>query len=86
MALGALLALREAGLAVPHDISLVGFDDQAEFADVAPGFTTVRLVADGAGQRLAALLDPATTPSSEHLILPARLVARGSTAAPRNLP
>ncbi len=86
MALGALLALREAGLTVPGVVSLVGFDDQAEFADVAPGFTTVRLVADGAGQRLAALLDPATTPSSEHLILPARLVVRGSTAAPRKLP
>lgn len=86
MALGALLALREAGLSVPGDVSLVGFDDQAEFANVAPGLTTVRLDAEGAGQRLAALLDPATTPSSEHLILPARLVVRGSTAAPRNIP
>jgi LacI family transcriptional regulator len=86
MALGALLALREAGLSVPGDVSLVGFDDQAEFANVAPGLTTIRLDADGAGQRLAALLDPATTPSSEHLVLPARLVTRGSAGMPKGSP
>ncbi len=86
MALGALLALREAGVAVPGQVSLVGFDDQAEFAAVAPGLTTVRLDAEGAGQRLALLLDPATAPSAEHIILPARLVVRGSTASPGKKP
>jgi DNA-binding LacI/PurR family transcriptional regulator len=86
MALGALLALREAGLAVPRDVSLVGFDDQAEFANVSPGLSTIRLVADGIGERLATLLEPATTPSSERLLLTARLMVRGSTSVPRNAP
>ena len=81
MALGALLALREAGLRVPEDISLLGFDDQGEFVAVAPGLTSIRLVAEGVGMRLAALLDPSTPPRDERIILPPRLVARGSTAA-----
>jgi LacI family transcriptional regulator len=86
MALGALLALREAGLAVPRDVSLVGFDDQAEFANVAPGLSTIRLVADGVGAHLASLLEPATPPSTHRLLLTARLMVRGSTAAPRSTP
>jgi DNA-binding LacI/PurR family transcriptional regulator len=81
MALGALLALREAGLAVPSDISLMGFDDQGEFVEVEPGITSIRLVAEGVGMRLAALLDPSTPPRAERLILPPRLVVRGSTSA-----
>ncbi len=86
MALGALLALREAGLAVPRDVSLVGFDDQAEFANVSPGLSTIRLVADGIGAQLATLLEPATAPSSERLLLTARLMVRGSTSVPRTSP
>jgi LacI family transcriptional regulator len=86
MALGALLALREAGLAVPRDVSLVGFDDQAEFANVAPGLSTIRLVADGVGAHLASLLAPAMPPATHRLLLTARLMVRGSTAAPRSTP
>ena len=43
LALGVIRALREAGRAVPGDVSVVGFDDipQAEF--VMPALTTVRL-------------------------------------------
>ncbi len=81
MALGALLALREAGVAVPRQLSLMGFDDQGEFVTVEPGITSIRLVAEGVGMRLAALLDPSTPPRAERLILPPRLVVRGSTAA-----
>ena len=42
MALGALRAIRQAGLDVPHDVAMVGFDDlpQATFMD--PPLTTVR--------------------------------------------
>lgn len=86
MALGTLLALREAGLAVPKDVSLVGFDDQAEFANVAPGLSTIRLVSEGIGARIATLLEPSTPLKSERLLLTARLMVRGSTSAPRSSP
>jgi LacI family transcriptional regulator len=81
-----LLALREAGRSVPDEVSLMGFDDQAEFVEVAPGITSIRLVAEGVGMRLAALLDPTTPPQAARLILPPRLMVRRSTAIPRGLP
>jgi LacI family transcriptional regulator len=43
MALGALAALREAGVAVPADVGVAGFDDITSLRDVVPGLTTVRL-------------------------------------------
>lgn len=50
MALGALLALREAGLRVPEDVSIAGWDDLplARFTD--PPLTTVRGPTEAAGQ------------------------------------
>lgn len=56
VALGALQAIRQAGLRIPDDIALVGFDDipLAEFID--PPLTTVRLPATGLGWGAAELL------------------------------
>jgi DNA-binding LacI/PurR family transcriptional regulator len=42
MALGALKALSEAGLSVPKDISLVGFDDLPESEFLTPSLTTAK--------------------------------------------
>ena len=42
MAFGAMEAIREAGLRIPHDISVLGFDDIPQAAGVAPALTTVR--------------------------------------------
>ncbi|HEY1529941.1 MAG TPA: LacI family DNA-binding transcriptional regulator [Galbitalea sp.] len=42
MALGFLHACRDAGIAVPDELSVVGFDDSPEAAHFAPGLTTVR--------------------------------------------
>lgn len=42
MALGCLRALREQGLTVPDDISLIGFDDIPEAEHFAPSLTTMR--------------------------------------------
>jgi LacI family transcriptional regulator len=54
MAVGALLALLEADLRVPHDVSLMGYDDQYALADeVHPALATVRLPYHAMG-RLAA--------------------------------
>jgi len=42
MALGLIAALNERGLSVPHDVSIVGFDDVPEAAFFRPALTTVR--------------------------------------------
>jgi len=42
MALGALRAIREAGLRVPEDIALVGFDDFPPALQAEPALTTIR--------------------------------------------
>ena len=54
--MGALKAIRSAGLNVPHDIALVGFDDapMSEFVD--PPLTTMRLPAFGLGWGAADML------------------------------
>ncbi len=41
-AIGAITALHEAGLDVPHQVSVVGFDDVPSAATIRPGLTTVR--------------------------------------------
>jgi LacI family transcriptional regulator len=43
MAVGAIAALREQGLAVPGDVAVAGFDDISTLRDVRPALTTVRL-------------------------------------------
>lgn len=43
MAVGAMLALQDAGLGVPEDVALVGFDDVPIAGLVRPGLTTLRI-------------------------------------------
>ncbi|MEN3308173.1 MAG: hypothetical protein V7603_4375 [Micromonosporaceae bacterium] len=50
LALGVLCAMREAGRAVPGDVSVVGFDDAPQSAFFAPALTTVRLDFAGLGR------------------------------------
>lgn len=83
MALGVLRWLREHGYRVPHDISVVGFDDIADAAQFDPPLTTVRLPTVAIGQRAATLLfdliagkDPEPAP----IVLPTELIIRASTA------
>jgi DNA-binding LacI/PurR family transcriptional regulator len=82
LALGARLAAAEHGLAVPEDLSIVGFDDTAPPAE---GLTSVHQPhADKgriAAERLLAALDGA--PAAALDLLPTRLVVRGSTAPVR---
>ena len=56
VAIGALKAIRGAGLTVPHDIALVGFDDAPHSEFIEPPLTTVRLPAYGLGWGAADLL------------------------------
>lgn len=85
IAMGAMAALRQAGLKVPEDISVIGIDDH-DLAGVV-GLTTVAQPAADQG-RLAAniLLGPLTGgeyPGEETVILPTQLIVRESTAPPR---
>jgi LacI family transcriptional regulator len=54
--MGALVALREAGLRVPHDVAVVGFDDIPAARLVAPPLTTVAQFPQQLGRRAAELL------------------------------
>lgn len=53
LAIGAISACREAGLRVPEDVSIVGFDDSEVSAFISPALTTVRVPAADIGHRAA---------------------------------
>jgi LacI family transcriptional regulator len=84
VALGAIGGLRERGLRVPDDVSVVGFDDIALAAYVDPPLTTIHVPAHELGLAAGrALLDRiARRPVAERTVLPIELVVRGSTAPP----
>ena len=82
MALGALRALAEAGLDVPGDVSVVGFDDVADAADYRPPLTTVHQDFDTLGTRAVTLLIDGIEADAGATFetVPTRLVVRASTA------
>lgn len=84
MAFGAHTALRERGLAVPQDISIVSFDDIPEAAHFVPSLTTVRQDFQLLG-RLAVehLINRIENPEKpiQQLILEPELIIRESTRA-----
>jgi len=85
MALGALLALHEAGLSVPGEVSVVGFDDAPESAYFTPPLTTVRQdFAEIGRQGLALLLEQleGAPPAHRHVATVPTLTVRASTAPP----
>jgi LacI family transcriptional regulator len=84
MAVGALRAIHEAGLAVPDDIALVGFDDLPVAAFTSPPLTTVRQPVHELGHAAAELLLDrldGQTPEPTQLNLPLTLVIRDSCGA-----
>ncbi|MGA0594632.1 substrate-binding domain-containing protein [Enterovirga sp. CN4-39] len=56
LALGALFACQSLGLAVPGDVSIVGFDNLPMTAVVPPGLTTIAVPAEEIGRRSVRLL------------------------------
>jgi DNA-binding LacI/PurR family transcriptional regulator len=83
-AMGVLLALREAGLNVPEDVSVVGFDDQSFSSTLVPPLTTVRAPIQDVGlisvQTLLKLMSGEDVNS--HFVLPTELVLRQSCGCP----
>lgn len=80
VATGALAALREAGLDVPGDVSLIGYDDVPFAADLSPSLTTVRVPYEDLGRTAVRLaLDrEQRTAGGDHVILGTQLVIRQS--------
>ena len=81
LAAGALDAIRAAGLRVPDDIALAGFDDLTVAAEMEPPLTTIRQRPEKLGEAaLFLLLDRIAAPASpaQRMILPTELIVRAS--------
>jgi LacI family transcriptional regulator, xylobiose transport system transcriptional regulator len=88
-AFGVYEAARQAGIRIPDELSVVGFDDISYAGWCGPPLTTVRqpLIEMGAtAARLVLALTAGEAISQSHVELATTLVVRGSTAAPPALP
>lgn len=86
MALGAFAAIKARGLSVPHDISVIGYDNsplaKSRFLDLTSIDNRSDVVGVDAAQRLLARIDDPTLEPARKLIEPT-LVLRGTTSAIR---
>ena len=83
MALGVMRGLRKAGLSVPVDISLIGFDDISLASVISPGLTTIAQPVQKISELAIELLvkriqNKDTTASDERIVLPTQLIIRES--------
>mgnify|MGYP001806792343 CR=1 FL=1 len=87
MAVAAIAAARDLGLAVPGDVSIAGFDDSDMARTAWPRLTTihqpVREMAWDAADRLLAAIDSGDTLGNVVRSHPHALIARASVGAPR---
>ena len=85
LAMGALCAANERGIAVPRDLSVMGYDDSEFSAYTAPPLTTVRQPAfemgEAAARAIIAFLDSGA-PMPRLTALPPSLVERKSVSRP----
>jgi len=81
MAIGVILKLQEAGLRIPEDIAVLGFDDIPEASIVRPALTTIAQDPRDLGQKLAhALFERIKNPDMSRRLFesPCRLIDRDS--------
>jgi DNA-binding LacI/PurR family transcriptional regulator len=85
MALGVIHGLFENGIRVPQDISVVGFDDLPTSRHFLPPLTTVRQDFHALGLKAMEVLQAAIEGRQipQRTKIPAELVVRASSAAPR---
>ena len=87
IAIGAMATLRRAGLRVPSDVSVIGFDDILTARLVSPPLTTVaapmRYMGATSVRNLLALSRGAQTTAGRAYVMPVKLRIRGSTAQRR---
>ncbi|MFD1787898.1 LacI family DNA-binding transcriptional regulator [Sphingomonas floccifaciens] len=84
MAVGAIAAARDLGLQVPHDVSIVGFDDSDVSRTAWPRLTTIHqpvreMAWDAADRLIAAVGDGADAGRRDH---PHQLIVRASVTPP----
>jgi len=83
MAIGAMAALQKAGVRIPGDMGIAGFDDIPSARYNTPALTTVRVPVYDLGrqsaERLMALLQADGSPAPARCMLPSELVVRSST-------
>lgn len=88
LATGGMRAIFDAGLAVPTDISVVGYDDTIITSFLNPPLTTVKFpvreMGCRAGKIILELIQEPNSLPAETITLPVELVVRGSTAPPPN--
>jgi LacI family transcriptional regulator len=87
LAIGSIHAARARGLAVPNDLSVVGFDDVEYATVISPALTTVRQPLAEMGRMAVSLLVRLLERQrfeTLHVELATRLVVRDSTAPPRS--
>jgi DNA-binding LacI/PurR family transcriptional regulator len=86
LALSVMHAVDEAGLSVPKDISVVGYDDISSAAYLSPPLTTVRLAKHELGQEAGRIIleqiKGMTATSPRTVTLPVELIVRASTVKP----
>jgi LacI family transcriptional regulator len=83
MAMGALMAFRQAGVRVPEDVSLAGFDDIDIVSRLTPSLTTVRLPLEEMGREAMTMVLEPVRRTRRTINVAAELVSRDSTAGPR---
>lgn len=82
MALGCLFAFNQAGINVPDEIALVGFDDIPLARYVHPPLTTMRVnIAELGGRAMSALLDAGGEAAKEDNSFVPKLIVRASSGA-----
>lgn len=88
MTIGALEAIRESGLRIPEDISIIGFDDFEMASLITPPLTVIARDAEAQGREameiLISTISSKKQVSTQHRTIPVQLVERGSCATPRS--
>jgi LacI family repressor for deo operon, udp, cdd, tsx, nupC, and nupG len=81
MAIGAVRAVKQAGLRVPEDVSIIGFDDQRIASIYDPAITTVHVPTAEIGYRAMLLLERVLSHSAadRDIVLPTRITVRSTT-------